>query len=123
MPSVEFSELLEHLMIKLPPVVEAFAAEHIEAFREMTPSGKDCEYKLEYTAAHGKFKAVIEEEINSFVVAKGSEPQVFYERVKKVVDEGGPDSFLLELILAMSEFDKWYGLMYNEVQKKIAAGK
>eukprot|EP00736_Rhodelphis_marinus_P003565 Rmarinus@m.19042 len=88
----------------------------METFKEFALANCDCidvdseENKLEYTDIYKKFTALYEEKISAFLKENGFSDEDFYKLCKEEQDKGG-DSSILNILIALADFDMFMSLM------------
>lgn len=84
------------------------------------------EHPLQFHDVYREYLSRFENKIESFIVKEGYDPVAFYSECKDIIENGevfGMKRFFVEALLATSEYDSFFMLMKNEMEKYRSTGK
>ena len=99
---------------------EAFSKEYSDVFIRVLDFSPTDEHPLEFHNVYREYLSRFEAKIERFILDEGYEPIQFYRECQELLsgDEVyGHRRFFIEALLATSEYDSFFLLMKNEMEK------
>ncbi|CAM9684936.1 unnamed protein product [Ectocarpus sp. 4 AP-2014] len=105
---------------------EEFARKHHEPFLDTADEGQwtspgEVEHKLEFTQVYNLFLRHFEDKISGFIEEEGGgtveQFQLECKEALQTLEEFSPRRFFIEILLATTDYDRFYFLMVGEAKK------